>query len=345
MPGKTCYVRATELIGFEQLVECGEINAVSLLREAGIDPVALKRPDSLISARGFNLLHEVCAARLSRPNFGLEWTLATPDHFPNLGPLMLLARLTSNLREFADATLNYWNYHTNAYRIQLLHDGENGAGSFRYSDVSSAPSSRHLTEHWLANVVTVCRNVTSRHDENPMTVRFQHPRPQDISLHEKIFRCRLQFDASHTEIVFDPKTLDFETRGGFTVLKSVVGLYIRHRIHHLPIYDQTMTTTVSLAIPSMMGTGNCNVEFVSSSIGLSSKKLRRFLAAEGTTFSDILDGVRCNMAREYLRTSEAPVAHIAGLLDYSSTPPFTLAFKRWTGLSPLEFRKQARVDV
>ena len=81
------------------------------------------------------------------------------------------------------------------------------------------------------------------------------------------------------------------------------------------------------------------VEFVAESIGLSAKKLRRLLASEGTTFSDLLETVRSKMARELVANSNTPVASIAGLLDYSATPPFILAFRRWTGMSPLEYRK------
>ena len=150
------------------------------------------------------------------------------------------------------------------------------------------------------------------------------------------FRCK------HTEILFDPEWLSRKTEGGLTILKPVVGYYIRHRIRRLPVYDQTMTTTVELAIPSVMGTGSCNIEFVAESIGLSAKKLRRLLTSEGTTFSDILETVRSKMARELVANSDTPVASIAGLLDYSAAPPFILAFRRWTGMSPLEFRKAKR---
>ena len=344
MSNPNCYVRATELIGFEELVEGGGISATALLKEAGIDPAKLSEPDSLISGRAFAVLHEIAAEKLNRPNFGLEWMLKTPDHFPNLGPLILLAKLSSNLQDFADLALRYWKYHTNDYTLVQLHDEGAGHGIFRYVHASHALPTRHLAEHAVANIVAVCRKVTNREHDNPVIVRFQHSRPRDTTLHQRIFKCPIEFDAQFTEIVFDPKFLSHHTSGSLTVLKPIVGYYIRHRIQRLPIYDQTMTRTVEMAIPSVSGTGNCNIEFIASSIGLTSKKLRRLLAAEATTFSAILEKVRADMARDYLVQSDAPIASIAGLLDYSSTPPFTLAFRRWTGKSPLQFRKAARVS-
>ena len=61
------------------------------------------------------------------------------------------------------------------------------------------------------------------------------------------------------------------------------------------------------------------------------KRLQRLLDAEGTTVSAMLDRVCGNIARRMLIDSKISVERIAGLLDYSGTPPFTTAFKRWTG--------------
>jgi AraC-like DNA-binding protein len=99
---------------------------------------------------------------------------------------------------------------------------------------------------------------------------------------------------------------------------------------------------VELTIPSLIGTGNCNIEFVAEALGTNVKRLQRTLASENTSFSEILEKVRQNMALRLLSESDAPIERIAGLLDYSSTPPFTLAFKRWKGMSPLQYRKKKR---
>ena len=74
------------------------------------------------------------------------------------------------------------------------------------------------------------------------------------------------------------------------------------------------------------------------SLGVSVKKLQRLLALENTSFSDILDEVRHTIAVRLLSESDAPISRVAGLLDYSTVPPFTLAFRRWTGVSPRAFR-------
>jgi AraC-like DNA-binding protein len=337
------YIRATQLIGFQELVEEFGGDALALLADAQIEAKALSEPDSLISYNAFGNLLEIASHQLLRPSLALEWTLRTPPHFPNLGPLALLAKFVGSVQEWIDTSLRYWTYHTDAFTLVQRIDETTGLVALRYKMDTFAFPTRQLTETVLGNTICLARNVTGHATLNPSLIRFQHGRPADLSNHERVFRCPIEFGAEHNEIVFDPSILRLTTNGNLKLFKPIVGYYMRHRIQRMPVYDQSMSTTIALAIPSIIGTGKCNIEFISESLGLTPKKLQRLLATEGTSFSAILENVRGNMARQYLSESNAPVARIAGLLDYSTTAPFSLAFKRWTGQTPLEFRKNGRL--
>lgn len=92
----------------------------------------------------------------------------------------------------------------------------------------------------------------------------------------------------------------------------------------------------------MLGSGHCGQEQVAESLHLNAKKMQRQLGKEGTTFSELLDKVRQCIARQLLIETDAPVSQIAGLLDYASPGPFIVAFQRWEGTSPLQYRKRQR---
>jgi AraC-like DNA-binding protein len=339
------YIRATALIGFQDLVEGAGGNTLTLLADAQIKAKALSEPDRLISYRAFGNLLEIASQQLSRPSLGLEWTLATPAHFPNLGPLALLAKYTGTIQEWIDTALEYWAFHTDAFTLEQRRDEQTGHFALRYKLATIVIPSRQLTEMVLGNIICLARKATDHSTMDPAVIRFQHSRPRDLSCHERVFRCPIEFGAEFDEIVFDPKYLQFPTNGNLKLFKPLMGYYIKHRIERMPIYDQSMATTIAVAIPSVIGTGKCNIEFISESLGLTPKKLQRLLANESTSFSAILETVRVNLARQFLTESEASVARIAGLLDYSTTAPFSLAFKRWTGKTPLEFRKAGRQPV
>jgi AraC-like DNA-binding protein len=345
MSVKSTYIRATSLIGLRELIEDAGQDPRALLRSANIDPEALDDVDCMISFGALIAMAEAAAIQLKRPSLGLEWSLRLPDHFPNVGPLVLLASFVETLEEFIQVGLKYWRYHTNGFTMQLLDDPSTGLGVFRYHADTSAFSTRQVCEHTLANLCMIARKVTDHPDDNPSLVRFQHSRPRDTSLHEQIFRCPIEFDADHTEYLFEPKILRYETNGRLHLLKPLMNLYVKYRVNRTSTYDGSVSATVSLTLLSVMGSGVFNIDIVAQSLGLSAKTLQRNLSAEGTNFSEIVEQVRKNMACRLLSESNASVERIAGLLEYSGTPPFTLAFKRWTGQTPLNFRSSQQRKV
>jgi AraC-like DNA-binding protein len=64
----------------------------------------------------------------------------------------------------------------------------------------------------------------------------------------------------------------------------------------------------------------------------------RRLAAEGLTFSTVLDRLRADLARRYLQVKDLPISKIAWMLGYREVSAFTHAYKRWTGKTPRQAR-------
>jgi AraC-like DNA-binding protein len=335
------YIRASALIGFTDLVEQAGGNGLALLDEAGIEHAALSNLDGLISFRKLAVLMEIAAVRLDRPNFGLEWSLSI-ENIANHGPIILLASYVQTIEEWFEAAIKYWRFHTNAFTIRLIKDEASQSTVLRYEADSFALPGRQMSETVLANMCQMARLVTDDDTFGPTLVRFQHSQPKNLDLHTRMFRCPIEFNADHTELVGGPELLDRKTNGSLRTFKSLMSAYLRIRIALMPVYDQSMTTTVALAIPSLLGSGRCDMDAVAASLGLNPKRLQRGLADENTNFSEIIGRIRENIARRLLIESDAPVERIAGLLDYSSTAPFTTAFKRWTGQAPLTFRRDER---
>jgi AraC-like DNA-binding protein len=71
---------------------------------------------------------------------------------------------------------------------------------------------------------------------------------------------------------------------------------------------------------------------------VSIRTLERRLAGEGVSFLDVLDDLRFELGKRYLREPNLPISEIAWLLGYADSSAFTHAFRRWTGKSPKEVR-------
>ncbi|MFZ5723436.1 MAG: AraC family transcriptional regulator [Pseudomonadota bacterium] len=80
------------------------------------------------------------------------------------------------------------------------------------------------------------------------------------------------------------------------------------------------------------------LEEVAERLHVSSRTLKRQLAAQGTTFSDLLDGVRREKALLLLANRALTIEQVADRLGYSDVANFTRAFRRWTGSTPSAWR-------
>ena len=87
--------------------------------------------------------------------------------------------------------------------------------------------------------------------------------------------------------------------------------------------------------------GTARLGEISRILGVSQRSLARRLAMEGATFSDVLEGLRSDLADQYLVDQGLSISQVAWLLGYREVSAFTHAFKRWTGRTPRQARTAA----
>ena len=74
---------------------------------------------------------------------------------------------------------------------------------------------------------------------------------------------------------------------------------------------------------------------------MSVRSLQRRLAAEGETFAQVCEQTRAELATRMLKCTDLSLGEIASELGYSERTNFIRAFKRWTGVTPEQFRTQS----
>ncbi len=89
------------------------------------------------------------------------------------------------------------------------------------------------------------------------------------------------------------------------------------------------------AIPSGETTTDC----LAARLHMSKRSLQRHLQDEGTSFQDVLDQTRSDLAQHYLKQRGASLEEVAYLLGYSSPASFFRAFQNWYGMTPTSYRK------
>jgi AraC-like DNA-binding protein len=61
--------------------------------------------------------------------------------------------------------------------------------------------------------------------------------------------------------------------------------------------------------------------------------------AERVEFKAMVDDTRRQFALDYLKDRDSTLTEIAFLLDYSEVSAFNRAFRRWTGTTPMHYRR------
>jgi AraC-like DNA-binding protein len=160
-----------------------------------------------------------------------------------------------------------------------------------------------IQEFGMAMVMNFGRFVTGRH-MTPEWVEFSHNRSGQVDDFERYFGAPVHFGRDRNALVL--KQSDIE---------------------HL----------VARLLPS----GSVTTRSVAKELGLSERTMARRLADAGTSYRQIIDEVRRDLAKRYMVEPNVRPSQIARLLGYSEPSAFTHAFRRWTGQSPSRFREDA----
>lgn len=336
------YIRGLALIGLDEIVTEAGGKFSAEMTAVGIDPAVLRHVDRLIAFRAFIALMEKCAVEYDMPDLGLSWSIRMAPTYPNTGPLLALSHFSKTGRDWLRDVQNYWAYHTNAYSFGIIEEVAPGISSFRENKYFLGAKSRQYSENLIANIVAIAKIGLGRPHDTAHAIRFSHGRPHDISTHEALFQCPVEFGCDHDEILFRSEMLDIRTGSLLTPLRPMVRRYVQSRIDRMEFYDVGIATNVALTLTSMIGTGHTDLPSIASAMEVSPKKLQRLLSAEGTSFSSVVESVREKLALEYLSQPAIQIGQIASLLGYSGNAAFTLAFRKWTGTSPMQWRKSKR---
>jgi AraC-like DNA-binding protein len=90
-------------------------------------------------------------------------------------------------------------------------------------------------------------------------------------------------------------------------------------------------------VPRVKGK-DLSLEYFANALGVSTRTLKRQLAAEGASFSTLVDEERRARATYLLGSPEISLKDIADRLGYANLANFTRAFARWTGQTPTAYR-------
>jgi AraC-like DNA-binding protein len=307
------------------------------LRDVGLARADLASPEARISYGGFMALIERAALLLAEPGYGLK--LGVSHDVRDNGLLGFIALNSPTLR---DALVNVQRYLavTNEGTDAVL-ESAGPVSALRFRDADPALRGlRHNAERVSAQFVKGARELT-RAKATPVRVEFIHARPNERIDYEGILGCPVRFQAEWDAVVFSEEALQLPVIGADNRLLATLEAACRKIIGPRPPKDD-IVHAVREYVVHRLAKGATPFEDVARHFKMSNKTLERRLGQRDTSYRDVVDGVRCDLAKHYLADTDMRLPQIAYLLGYSEPGPLVRAFKRWTALTPMQYRHQHR---
>lgn len=240
---------------------------------------------------------------------------------------------------FTDALLNakrYCSMMNEGIRLQIGQDDRTVSITVEYVDVERQ-SDRHQIEFWLVTMVRILRQVT----ETRLALRalkIRHRRAETPEEFKSFFGCDVEFGADSDEIILPASAASLPMAGRDNYLNDLLQTYAEAALAGRPKERATLRSSVEEVLSRLLPHAEANQSNVAKQLAMSTRTLSRKLRKEGLAFTTILDETRSALADRYLTERNLSVSQIAWLLGYREVSSFNHAFKRWTGMTPQQFR-------
>lgn len=219
---------------------------------------------------------------------------------------------------------------------ELHIEGDRAETRLRFPFELNVPSGWY--EFMSAYLANMAINYIEPLDDVPVReILFTHPAPEYAAEFEALFAAPVRFDAEYNGALFKASFMRHPLRTADPILHDILLRVADAELKLIPRLN-AFITRVRATVQEQLDRG-ASLETVAASLTVSPATLRRRLREHGTTFTNLLDDVRREHARRYLREPDRNIAEIAYQLGFAHPPAFHRACKRWFQQSPSEFRE------
>ena len=304
----------------------------TLLADTRIEPGCWRDPQARITAQDFEVVATRAMALSGEPWLG--WELGASMTLSSHGFLGYAAMCSATLGEALELAVKYFRTRSTLVQLEAFTDGDMAVmqinellalGDLAPLIMESLFSSFHFMGEKLVPGLDVIGEL-----------RFSYPEPDYFARMRPVMPVPVYFDCAYNQMRFPVERMQYPLQFADPRLARMAA-------------DQCEQEMASIKLPPpllgqvrriILGGGGRfpGVEEVAGELHMSSRTLKRKLQQLGTSYQEVLDGLRKGLAVEYLTQSEKTVDEIAMTLGYSDASNFARAFRRWTARSPSDYR-------
>ena len=198
---------------------------------------------------------------------------------------------------------------------------------------------RYTVDFTLSALIFMIKNC-SVFPVSPIKVGFHFPKPANYKTYLELFELtEVEFECSKSYITYSSSDLENKVSGSDSEMFKHFESMLSNAEREHDRFNQ-YTRLVTKTIEKNIAAEAPRIEDIAQELALSVRGLQLKLKSEETTFQSILKNVRKELSIVQLKNSELNITDIAFLTGFSDISVFSRNFKKWTGLTPSEFKTQ-----
>ncbi|MET0285220.1 MAG: AraC family transcriptional regulator ligand-binding domain-containing protein [Polyangiales bacterium] len=323
--------------GLSEAVEHMGTPGTAFLANSGLEAARVGDARAWFSLDEFDALLVSALRFTGDPMFGLHWGERSPMMQFDLGPALIASAPT--LRNGIESILQMQPLL--ATREELRFDVQRDRATFECRPLTTSP----LATRVRTELLLVCMTRLLRYFGQADAIRridIAYAQPDDVSEYTRLLGRHVHFDQVRTTFTFDSAALDTKHPNHNAELHQVLRARTeqeRNQALGKLSYTEQLNTLVRATLPSLL-----SMTDAARLLQTSERSLRRRLAGENLSYSQLVDDVQRTLAHELLELGTQTVKEVAYKSGFSSVSGFHRAFRRWTGSSPARERApRARV--
>jgi AraC-like DNA-binding protein len=331
----TPYIRAGILEHFCATVEALGADADALLRAADVAPEVMTLPGIYLPYANYMQLMDLAARATGVPHFGLEMMRSATTE--TLGTTGIIMTQAGTVGDAWDALVHFYGIHDTYGTVNRWESGRRAVMSYQIPG-NELPGARQVYDAGLGVATNIMKQFCGA-GFRAIAYGLPYPEPADLSCYAGLGTDDLRFGADAMEMYFDRALLRRPLPRRENALVTLLDDYFAPR--EAGVANPT-SRRVEDIIRSLLPTGNCTLPRVADTLSTSDRTLQARLESEHSSFRELLEKVRREIATYHLSRGGIQLPQLAMILGYSELSAFSRSFRRWYGVAPKRWaRSQA----
>jgi AraC-like DNA-binding protein len=195
---------------------------------------------------------------------------------------------------------------------------------------------RQAMETMTCGTLITMRRLTTLNVQ-PLAVAFRHPAPASTAEHLRIFGHCVRFGQPENFIEFRTSDLSANLLSANPALLAMFDAQAVQLLDQMgqrgPVSQRVLAILarrITVTVPAL--------DEIAAELAMSERSLQRELRGENTSFRQLVEDMKREIACQHLARPGASASEAAFLLGFSEPSAFTRAFRRWTGSAPTQFQ-------